>query len=81
MCLSAKPAVDGLEREYEGRALVLRADIRSDAGRTLAAHYGIRTVPGWVVFDGRGEVVWRAHGTRGAPIPDLRRALRDAGAG
>lgn len=80
MCLSAKPAVDGLEREYEGRAIVLRADIQNDAGRVLADRYGIRTVPGWVVFDADGDVVWREDGTPGAPLAQLRRLLDDAGA-
>jgi len=61
--------------------MVLRADIQSQAGRTLARRFGISTTPGWVVFDRDGEVVWARDGTRGAPIPELRRVLNDAGAG
>lgn len=80
VCLAAKPAVDGLEREYEGRAVVLRADIQQPAGRELSERYGVDVVPGWVVLDPGGRVVVRLEGTRGAPIPRLRRALAAAGA-
>lgn len=78
-CLAAKPAVDGLEREYEGRARVLRVELRSDAGAELGARYDVDTVPSFLVFAPSGEVVGRFEGTSGAPVPELRRALGDAG--
>lgn len=80
MCLAGKPVVDGLEREFEGRALVLRADIQSDGGRAIADRYRLRVVPAFVVFDHAGEVVYREEGTRGVPLRDLRRALREGAA-
>ncbi len=80
-CLAAKPAVDGLEREYEGRATVLRADIQTDAGRTLAARHDIDVVPSFVVLDGSGGLIYREEGTRGVPAADIRRALRETDAG
>lgn len=67
--------VDGLERELEGRASVLRANLQSDAGRVVAARYEITTVPGFVVLDPRGEVVLRVNGARGVPVADVRRAV------
>jgi hypothetical protein len=78
VCLAAKPAVDGLQREMEGSAIVLRANIQSDAGSRLSQRYGVHVVPGFVVLAPSGRVVLRLEGTRGAPIPDLRRAIMDA---
>lgn len=78
-CLAAKPAVDGLEREYEGRAQVLRVDLQSEVGGELGDRYGVDTVPTFLVFDARGEEVERFEGTSGAPVPELRRALGEAG--
>lgn len=78
-CLAAKPAVDGLERQYAGRATVLRADILSEAGRTLARRYDIDVVPGFVVLAGDGTVVWSDSGMRGAPVAEMRAQLRRAG--
>lgn len=72
--------VGGLEAEYEGRAAVLRADIQSDAGGELARRFAIDSVPSFVVLDPSGDVVERLEGTTSAPIPELRRALRRAGA-
>lgn len=70
--------VDGLEREFEGKALVIRADFQSDAGRELGRRYGIDTVPGFVVFDRSGKVVFRRNGSGGVPLKELRRALSRA---
>lgn len=78
-CLAAKPAVDGLEREYEGRAVVLRVELRSSAGAELGERYGVDSVPSFLVFGPDGEVVGRFEGTSGAPVPELRRALGEAG--
>lgn len=79
-CLRAKPVVDGLEDEYEGRAVVLRADLRSETGREVAGRYGIDVVPSFVVFDASGEVVFSENGTAGVPVAEIRGALREAGA-
>jgi thiol-disulfide isomerase/thioredoxin len=78
VCLAAKPAVDGLEREFEGDARVVRANIQSDAGQRLARRYGIDVVPGFVVLDPAGRTVLRINGARGAPVAELRRALHAA---
>lgn len=67
--------VDGLEREFEGRAVVLRADLQSGAGGKLARRYDIDSVPSFVVFDGKGKVVFRRNGSAGVPVKELRRAL------
>ena len=53
----AKPVVDGLERELEGQAQVLRLNVMDDVGGELAMRYGVRGVPAFVLLDGTGEVV------------------------
>jgi len=53
----AKPVVDRLERELEGRARVLKLSMGSFVGRELAARYGVRGVPTFFLFDGQGQMV------------------------
>lgn len=77
-CLAAKPVVDRLERELEGRATILRADIRSDVGAQLAEAFGITTVPGFVVLTPDGKVRLRLNGVRWVPLGRLRDALGGA---
>ena len=58
----AKPVVDGLERELEGQAQVLRLSVMDDVGGELAMRYGARGVPTFVVLDGTGTVVFKDTG-------------------
>jgi thiol-disulfide isomerase/thioredoxin len=74
--LASKPVVDGLEREFEGKARVVRANIQSGAGRTLADRYDVDVVPSFVVFDRDGKIVFKKVGASGVPLDDVRRALR-----
>ena len=74
-CLAAKPFVDGLERELDGKAQILRADIRSDVGADLAERFGIHTVPAFVVLTPDGKVRLRFDGVRMVPVGELRDAL------
>lgn len=53
----AKPIVDGLERNLNGKATVLRLDVMGPVGRQAAAHFGVRGVPTLVLVDGEGEVI------------------------
>ena len=75
VCLASKPVVDGLEREYEGKAYVVRVELSSKAGDELGRRYRIDTVPSFVVFDKSGRVVFRRNGSGGVPLKELRRAL------
>ena len=59
----AKPVVDGIEREMKGRAQVLRLNVMDGVGGGLAARYGVRGVPTFVLLDGAGEVVLMQIGT------------------
>ena len=53
----AKPIVDGIERDLEGRAQVIRLSVISEVGSQIARRYGVRGVPTLIVFDGEGNLV------------------------
>ena len=55
--------MDGLERELEGQAQVLRLNVTDAVGGKLAMRYGVRGVPTFVLLNGMGEVVLRQVGT------------------
>jgi len=54
--------VDGIERDLEDQADVLRLSVTDNVGRELAARYGVRQVPTLFVLDGEGNVVLRQSG-------------------
>ena len=58
----AKPIVDGIEKDLEGTARVIRLSVVSEAGGQLASRYGVRGVPTIVVLDGTGQVVAQSVG-------------------
>lgn len=62
----AKPVVDRLERRLGDQADVLRVDVTSDTGLSLAKEYGVRGLPTLLVFDGKGQVVYSQAG-----MPDV----------
>jgi thiol-disulfide isomerase/thioredoxin len=74
-CLAAKPVFADLEREFAGRATFLRANLRSEAGRALAARYKVDTVPAFLAFGGQGQLVLQLVGDPGVPVAELRRVL------
>jgi thioredoxin-related protein len=53
----AKPIVDGIERDLDGRASVIRLSVMSEVGSRAARQYGVRSVPTLVVFDRNGQVI------------------------
>lgn len=58
----AKPIVDRLENQLDGRARVVRLDVMSGVGRQAAARYGVRGVPTLVVVDGTGQPMFSQAG-------------------
>ncbi len=58
----AKPVVDRLERALEGRSAVIRLDVMSSLGLTVARMYGVRATPTLLVFDGAGNIIHRQVG-------------------
>jgi thioredoxin-related protein len=57
-----KPIVDGLEKETKGRLIVIRLDIQTEPGRTLAPLYGFQYTPTFIFFDAQGQEAWRVVG-------------------
>jgi thioredoxin-related protein len=53
----AKPIVDGLERELEGQARVVRLSALNALGQEVAQRYDVRGVPTFLIFDGQGELI------------------------
>jgi len=53
----AKPVVDRLERDLEGRVQVLRLSTWSEVGKQLGTRYGVRGVPTFFLFDGTGKLI------------------------
>jgi thioredoxin-related protein len=51
--------VDGLERELEGQARVVRLSVLSQTGRDVARRYGVMGIPTFLVFDGQGDLIGR----------------------
>ena len=47
--------MDGLERNLEGKATVLRLDVGGELGGQAAAMLGVRGVPTLVLVDGSGR--------------------------
>lgn len=54
--------MDGLERELESQAQVLRLNVMDSVGGSLAMRYGVRGVPTLVLLNGAGEVVLKQVG-------------------
>ena len=65
----AKPIVDGLEQDLDGKADVIRLNAMTSIGRQAAAHFGARGLPTLVLVDGNGDVVLTQVGIiRSGPI-------------
>jgi thioredoxin-related protein len=54
--------VDGIEKDLEGTAQVIRLSVTSDVGSQMARRYGVRGVPTIVVLDGDGQVIAQSVG-------------------
>jgi thioredoxin-related protein len=68
----AKPIVDRLERELEGKARVVRLGAFGEAGQEMARRYDVRGVPTFLIFDGQGNLIGR---DAGMPDRDKIKAL------
>jgi len=53
----AKPIVDGLENDLQGRARVMRLNVLNSVGMNAARRFSVHAVPAFIVFDGQGSVV------------------------
>lgn len=62
ICLLSKPEVDRLASELEAQATILRLNVKSDTGRTLANRWQVSGVPTFFVFDGASVAIYRRPG-------------------
>ena len=62
--------MDGIERDLEDSATVVRLDLMSRVGREIAARYGVRSIPTLLVLDD-GHEVYRQDG-----MPDRAEIVR-----
>ena len=53
--------MNGLEKEFEGKAEVVRVNLGSEMGKQIARQYGV-TSAGTIMLDGSGEVVYNHKG-------------------
>jgi thioredoxin-related protein len=51
-----------LEQQLQGQAEVIRVNLMSQMGITLARRYGVRASPTLLIFDGVGNVVYSQAG-------------------
>lgn len=54
--------MDGIEKDLEDTARVIRLDISSELGKSVAGSYGVTSVPTTLVLDGAGAEVYRDTG-------------------
>jgi hypothetical protein len=67
----AKPIVNGIEKDLQGQAKVVRLNLLTKLGRELSRAYGVTAVPAMIVFDGAGQVHYSHQG-----LPDRRRVVQ-----
>jgi thioredoxin-related protein len=73
----AKPIVDGIEKDLEGQAQVVRLGVMSGLGIDAARRYGVQGVPTLVIFDGAGGIAAQRVGVpdRDAVVEQVRELI------
>lgn len=61
-CVISKPIVNGIEQAYGKNLQVVHLDARNADNRAIAAQIGVQMTPTYVLFDAKGNEVWRAAG-------------------
>ena len=71
--MAARPVVDGIERQYPDRLLVLRVNIQEPAGAQLSREWDAIFTPTFLLFDESGQELLRSLGR--IDPEDVRRYL------
>ena len=61
-CIRMAPIVNGLEQHMAGRLEVIRVDIQTNLGRSMAPDYGVIGTPTFILFDPSGEIILKQVG-------------------
>lgn len=65
--------MDGIEADLGDVAKVVRVELPTDLGRTIAARYGVEFTPTFLVFDAKGQLVAKANRLERSVVEQLRR--------
>jgi thioredoxin-related protein len=68
----AKPIVNGIEKDLQGQAKVVRLNLLNKLGRELARAYGVTAIPAMIIFDGGGRVRYSHKG-----VPNRQRIVQE----
>jgi thioredoxin-related protein len=55
--------VDGIEKEFQSRLIIIRVNIQDSASRALLAKYNFQFTPTFIFFDAQGIEIWRTIGS------------------
>jgi hypothetical protein len=64
--------VNGIEKDLQGQAKVVRLNFLNKLGRELARAYGVTAIPAMIVFDGGGRVRYSHQG-----VPNRQRIVQE----
>ena len=73
MCLLSKSIVDQLDRNIEGKLILIRLNISEEVGSMVARRYQVSATPTFFVFDRSGNVAFRQSG-----YPDITKLEKTA---
>lgn len=60
-CMSYRPEIDRIIEQFQGELDVLRIDIHTTLGRDLRDELGFSFTPEFILFNERGQEIWRGH--------------------
>ena len=64
--------MNGIEKDLQGQAKVVRLNLLNKLGRELARAYGVTAIPAMIVFDGGGRVRYSHNG-----VPNRQRIVQE----
>jgi thiol-disulfide isomerase/thioredoxin len=60
--MRAEPIVNGLEEEWGDQVIVVQVDIHARENQTLLSNLDVQFTPTFVLYDLKGQEVWRSVG-------------------